>query len=311
MSEKIVAVVVTYNRCQWLLDCLQALVQQTRQPDAIVVVNNNSSDDTKSRLEEFVLNHDTTQWQTLHLPANTGGAGGFYHGMRAAVELGADYLWLMDDDVETLPNGLEDLLTYADKGDILHGRRKNPDGSYFYWQHRFLPWIGFSLPYADTAFNSGDICYPNTMCFEGALIKRCVVDKIGYPDPRYFIAWDDTAYGYQAAKYFTIAYCRCDVMMRKKGDDALDIGVRKLARPSDLYRYCHIRNRFLLIKTVVAGRALPIKLLMAITFHGFTLLLILKEMLRAILFKDWTLGIKPLFSGLWDGILGRFDSPSI
>ncbi len=149
------------------------------------------------------------------------------------------------------------------------------------------------------------------MCFEGALIKRCVVDRIGYPDPRYFIAWDDTAYGYQASKYFKIAYCRCDVMMRKKGDDALDIGVRKLAKPSDLYRYCHIRNRFLLIKTVVAGRALPIKLLMAITFHGFTLLLILKEMLRSILFKDWTLGIKPLFLGLWHGILGRFDAPSI
>ncbi len=288
MSEKIVAVVVTYNRCQWLLDCLQALVKQTRPPDAIVVVNNNSSDNTKSRLEEFVLNHDTIEWQTLHLPVNTGGAGGFYHGMRAAVTLGADYLWLMDDDVETLPHGLEDLLTYADKGDILHGRRKNPDGSYFYWQHRFLPWIGFSLPYADTAFN-----------------------RIGYPDPRYFIAWDDTAYGYQASKYFTIAYCRCDVMMRKKGDDALDIGVRKLAKPSDLYRYCHMRNRFLLIKTVLAGRALPIKLLMAITFHGFTLLLMLKEMLRSILFKDWTLGIKPLFLGLWDGILGRFDSPSI
>ena len=38
------------------------------------------------------------------------------------------------------------------------------------------------------------------MCFEGACFKRSVVQKIGLPDARFFIYWDDALYGYLASK---------------------------------------------------------------------------------------------------------------
>ena len=43
------------------------------------------------------------RYMHLHLSVNTGGAGGFYHGMKWAYEHGADAIWIMDDD--TIPKG--------------------------------------------------------------------------------------------------------------------------------------------------------------------------------------------------------------
>lgn len=307
---KIIAVVVTYNRSQWLIECLQSLVKQTRACDGIVVVDNHSSDDTVNKLNEFVKINPNVNCQLELLTNNTGGAGGFKHGMETAFNLGADYIWVMDDDVEALPDALEKLLKFSDKGDILHGRRKNPDGSYFYWQHTFMPWIGFSFPVADTAFETKDVCYPNTTCFEGALIKRKVIQKIGLPNEKYFLAWDDTEYGYRASDFFKIAYCNCDVLLRKKGGDSLNVKVRKLAAPSALYQYYHIRNRFLLFNALTHNASLTKKVLMGGAFHSFTLILIVKEVARSAIFKDWTLGLRPIFKGFKDGVLGDFGKGS-
>ena len=44
--EKVIAVIVSYNRQALLAECIQALRAQTRKPDAILVVNNGSTDNT-------------------------------------------------------------------------------------------------------------------------------------------------------------------------------------------------------------------------------------------------------------------------
>ena len=43
---KILAAVVTHNRCVLLERCVGAIQQQNRMPDALVVINNASSDGT-------------------------------------------------------------------------------------------------------------------------------------------------------------------------------------------------------------------------------------------------------------------------
>ena len=43
---KILAAVVTHNRCDLLKRCINHLEQQTRVPDEVLVVDNGSSDDT-------------------------------------------------------------------------------------------------------------------------------------------------------------------------------------------------------------------------------------------------------------------------
>ncbi|MDR0626712.1 MAG: glycosyltransferase, partial [Bifidobacteriaceae bacterium] len=69
---RIVAVVVAYNRCELLKGTLDALAAQTRAPDAVLVVDNASSD----RSGQTAAAHPVVT-EVLILTRNTGGAGGF------------------------------------------------------------------------------------------------------------------------------------------------------------------------------------------------------------------------------------------
>ena len=52
MSERVCAVVVTYNRKAMLKKCLDALISQTRKPDHILVIDNASNDGTFEMVKE-------------------------------------------------------------------------------------------------------------------------------------------------------------------------------------------------------------------------------------------------------------------
>lgn len=102
MSPDVCAVVVTHDRLERLRGCLRALAGQTTQCH-ILVVDNASNDGTREWLA-------TQNVETLTLDHNSGGAGGFNAGMKAALQAGHQALWLMDDDCEPHPDALEELL---------------------------------------------------------------------------------------------------------------------------------------------------------------------------------------------------------
>src|SRR5215216_4156496 len=104
-GDRVVAVVATYNRKAMLVDCLRALAAQTHLPAAIVVVDNASTDGTGDAVAESGVDIAYVQ-----LSRNGGGAEGFHYGVKHALEMGGDWLWLMDDDCEPLPDCLERLL---------------------------------------------------------------------------------------------------------------------------------------------------------------------------------------------------------
>jgi len=99
---KIIAVIVTYNRLELLKKCLTAVAAQSRAADAVIVVNNGSTDDTAEWLSKQDL--------IIHHLSNIGGAGGFSYGINAAYKAGADWIWLMDDDTIPEIDTLEQLV---------------------------------------------------------------------------------------------------------------------------------------------------------------------------------------------------------
>ncbi len=104
-APRVVAVVVTYNRRPLLLEALAAVHAQGRPADAVIVVDNASSDGTAAAVR--------TQFPAVHLAElarNTGGAGGFAYGMALALADGADLIWLMDDDTVPEPDALRAML---------------------------------------------------------------------------------------------------------------------------------------------------------------------------------------------------------
>lgn len=103
---RVVAVIVAYNRRDLLLECLQALRDQTRTLDEVVVVDNASSDGSADAVAELFADVDL-----VRLPVNTGGAGGFAIGIERAIDARhADLVWIMDDDTIPTATALERLL---------------------------------------------------------------------------------------------------------------------------------------------------------------------------------------------------------
>jgi len=103
---KVAAVVVTYNRKDLLIQCIEALLNQTRPPDEIIVVDNSSTDGTYQ-----IIPHRFPHVTYVRLPENIGGSGGFHEGMKLAHEKGYDCIWVMDDDATPEVNALKYLIS--------------------------------------------------------------------------------------------------------------------------------------------------------------------------------------------------------
>lgn len=236
--ETVCAVVVTYNRKQLLLECLEALRRQTRPIQAMYIIDNFSSDGTPEYLKEngYITElppKDITEpWEKefrvvnltdgeeikvhyVRMNENTGGAGGFYEGVKRGYERGYDWLWLMDDDVEALPYSLETQLKYKNISQCIHPSKRFLDGSRFTWEGYICEKSGWEVHLDDEFIKEKDWTCVNYGCFEGMLINTKVVSKIGYPKKELFFIGDDTLWGYDASKYTNVIYIKDELFIKK------------------------------------------------------------------------------------------------
>ena len=108
--HNVVCVIVTYgDRRAMLLQVLDSLPSQGIK--RIVVVNNGAHwpvrNELVSRYRDFV--------DVVELPRNSGSAAGYAAGIRRALELGEDYVWLLDDDNRPTVSCLAALLGAYDR----------------------------------------------------------------------------------------------------------------------------------------------------------------------------------------------------
>ena len=202
----IAAVVVTFNRKVLLTECLRALLAQTVPLDRILVVDNASSDGTADLLrEQGLMNAPGVRY--LRLEHNSGGAGGFHAGMKAAYDEGHDWLWLMDDDAEPHVEALAYMVPHFGREDVSGLSPMVTDAE---WRDEYVePHRGMRVDDAitgvvrplDPAETAGRDTLPITHCsFVGPLFPRRTVDRIGFPIADFFIHYDDYEYVQRARK---------------------------------------------------------------------------------------------------------------
>ena len=227
-KETVCAVVVTYNRKNLLLECLEALLKQTRPIDAIYIIDNASTDKTPELLLEkgyiqelppkelnepwekkFMFNNNLSPITNHKLPIfyvrmneNTGGAGGFYEGVKRAYEKGYDWLWLMDDDAEPYIDSLEILLHYKEKSMLLCpliiGKRDIQSYHHKRYKKKLLKEIKWSIDINKQYY------IIDANAFVGPLIHKEIIKNIGFPEKDFFIWSDDTEYTFRANEYTNI-----------------------------------------------------------------------------------------------------------
>lgn len=255
--DKPAIVIVTYKRQELLEGLLASIEKSTVAPWRVVVVDNENAPATEKIVAAFgeraleLWGPAETDAQggtgrVVYVPMaeNTGGSGGFSEGVRRAYELGAQWFWVMDDDVAIEPAGLARLSKWTGEADVIQGCRYDTDGGPFFWQYRLWEGLGIYNPFAKSAFENGEPKAINVMCFEGALFSRRVVQTCGLPDPRFFIYWDDAVYGYVASKHVRTILVPDFVLRRCREVKNVSLGsVRQLNSTSDMTRYYILRNR--------------------------------------------------------------------
>lgn len=309
--KKLAIVIVTYKRQKLLRGLFDSILASTQAPWRVVVTDNEDSDETRSIVSDFSAQMDG-RWGTTdkdaqggthrvvyqRMTGNSGGSGGFNAGVATAYNLGARWFWIMDDDVAILPDGMERLDKWADRGfSVIQGQRYDADGGPFYWQYHFIVPLGVPDPVAPSGFGRAGYKVMDTACFEGGLFRRDVIQKIGLPDKRFFIYWDDTLYGYLASKVTNPIIVPDFVMRRTRDIPNWDIaGVRQLNSTSDMNRYHIMRNRGYMARYFMAhGDYRPV------LFGLGTAFTLAKELIRIVAVDhSFRTGIPALLKGWWD-----------
>jgi len=292
MKESVCAIVVTHNRPKLLLECIDGLKKQTYTLDAIYIIDNASNIDIFSLLKEKGYIDEKTHY--IRLAKNIGGAGGFNEGMKRAYKDGYDWFWLMDDDVVPVKDGLEKMLKYSTISKCIHPSKRYSNGNRIvfegYLDLRFPKTVFYK---DDISFNNKkDFTFINYGCFEGMLIHRNIVKKIGFPDKRFFITWDDTIYGFLASLYTCNIYIK-DVVIIKK---------LKQERLSKLSTYHYIKNHFIVFEYLKKFG----------TFNCWSyIFLLLKSIRMSIGCIIYDLDFKKLlliWKGFFDGLFKRYTN---
>jgi len=217
--ETVAVVVVTYNRADLLERMLAGLAALDPAPDAVIVVDNASTDHTAAVLTAC----DLDGLEVLRTADNLGGAGGFHHGVREAYARGFDRIWLMDDDVVPATDCLAVLL--AQDEDCLMAVREDTAGRLV---EKAATRFDLSNPLAirpktgmvETAYGERGrmpaLVQVENVAFEGFMVRRRVIDAIGMPDPTYFIFYDDVDFALRARRAgFRIWAVRDAVLVRQ------------------------------------------------------------------------------------------------
>jgi rhamnopyranosyl-N-acetylglucosaminyl-diphospho-decaprenol beta-1,3/1,4-galactofuranosyltransferase len=190
MTEVVVAVVVTHRRPDSLAKSLDVLSTQSRPLDHLIVVDN----DVDDRVRDLVAGQ-TVPTTYLGSHRNLGGAGGFALGMLHALALGADWIWLADDDGRPQgPTVLATLLSCANKHSLAEVSPMvcdldDPDRLAFPLR-RGLVWRRRASELR-TEGPLQDLLPGITSLFNGALFRASTVEAVGVPDLRLFVRGDE------------------------------------------------------------------------------------------------------------------------
>jgi rhamnopyranosyl-N-acetylglucosaminyl-diphospho-decaprenol beta-1,3/1,4-galactofuranosyltransferase len=273
-AKRVTSVIVTYNNLLMLRDLLQDLQSQTRRADEIIVVDNASCDGT-----DQMIQRDFPAVRYIRLAENTGSAGGYHEGIKAALE-SSDLIWTLDDDVRLHPDSLDELIKGLEKFDS-----KLPLGS------------------VRSVGKRSDKTPPSRLEFfpwRGTLLKTEVIRRIGLPLRELFIYGEDLEFAMRFNAHgfycYWIPSSVCTEVRLEGKDDFRLFGrtVRVYSLPFQLY-YAFRNNLYLFLHYQNYHRALR-TVLYGIKATAF------------IAFLDKNRGgarILAIWKGLLDGLIGR------
>ena len=304
-SMRVLAYVHTFNDAGFIDQVLEALRRQTRPPDAVIIVDNASTDGTLNR----PFSEDVT---VVRNSANLGVSGAVGIGFAHALKQEFDWTWVLDPDSVPEPDALENLLSFFERLPpsqrqqvcflacrVASGESAHPAMLLTESDLKYVPLK------SDGGYCRSDCFY----CWSGSLLRMAAVAEIGPPTPDYFIDLSELEYGYRARQLGLTGYIVNSALLHRDVGRTPGAAERignfgplsfPLFETSPLRSYYFSRNMlyFWFYK-----------------FRPFRLRLILRSIVQAVIFTT-SFALRPVscrpqliacMRGLWDGLTGHME----
>lgn len=187
-------IVLNWNGWQETLECLTSLEVLDYPNYEVVVVDNGSTNGSAEEIRKA-----KPQVTLLETGRNLGFAGGNNIGIRYALEQGAEYIWLLNNDTVVDPGALTAMIELAEKD-----RRIGVVGSVLYYMEqptKVQAWGGGRVNLltgrSRHLLAPGE---PHYITGASMLLRREALEQVGLLDEGFFMYWEDADFGFRLRK---------------------------------------------------------------------------------------------------------------
>ncbi len=294
MQKRVYIIVLNWNGRDDTLSCLKSLQSTNYDNYKIVVADNGSEDDSVKAVRENFPDVDI-----IEIGKNLGFAGGNNIGIKYAMEKGADYVFLINNDTTVDPDCLKELVEAAETDEKI-----GSVGSkiYYYSEPERIWFAGGKINWLK---NKGEhigldevdkgqydeIKEVGYLTGCALLIKREVIEKIGVLSEDYFLYYEDADYSLRVknAGYKNVYVPKSKIYHK----------VSRSTKPgSPSYIYYHVRNG--LVNARRNGN-----LFVKIVIYFYAAFLFLKQIIKILFFRnkrEWAFAV---LRGEKDFLLGK------
>ncbi len=249
--KKVSIIILSWNGLNDTIECLKSVKKIDYPNYETIVVDNGSTDGSQEKIKKLF-----SEVTLLCNGENLGFAGGNNVGIRHAMKNGAQYIWLLNNDTVVESDTLCKLVSVGEK----------------------LPQLGLLSPviyhysdpskiqYCGSFFNFDDFSYTNIKNLDeikaipkmnsflwgtALLIKRKVIENIGYLNEKYFAYHEDAEYSMRALRVGYLNKVEVSSKIFHKNYGANERGFINFAQH---YFFYMTRNKYWLWKDIINGK---------------------------------------------------------
>ncbi len=247
---KVCIILVNWNGWEDTVECLHSLQNLNYEHFSVIVVDNASTDNSvkeiKDRFNKVTL---------IENSKNQGFAGGNNRGIECALDLGAEYVWLLNNDTVVEEKALEALINRTKN----HPEIGICGSQVIYYDHRatlqalgggtYNKWLGITRDIGQN--QSVNISFDHKHIEErlhyiaGAsmLVSKTFINAVGLLDEEYFLYYEEIDWAIRAKGAFKLGYAPESIVYHKEG---ASIGASNLnmSNKSRLADYYYFKSKF-------------------------------------------------------------------
>ncbi len=308
LTPKVSIIVLNWKGWQDTLDCIDSLSKIAYPNYEVLIIDNGSGNESVPQIKKHLAGKNNPNFKFLIFDRNFGFAGGNNKGIKQAINNGADYVLLLNNDTTVDPLFLDKLAEAGEKNSSIGivGSKiyfySDPERIWFAGgKVNWLRTVGSHLGLNEKDTNKrSELKTENILPMDyitgcAMLIKKEVIEEIGVLSEDYFLYYEDTDYCLRARK----AGWRCVLAPESRIWHKISQSTKEFS-PS--YLYYHARNGLLMARRSNSAA----KVILVYIFSAY---LAAKQVIKYLFFpakREWAKMVSLGIYDFWKNKTGKF-----